>query len=429
MVETPSILLSEASSTSARQTLYALGPLGYALDICDPQRLPLGRFSRYVRSWRRSPAFAADPLAYLRFLHDLIRRRRYDVLLPVHDQVYLFSRFRDCLGSEVGLAVPEFEAVAQVQSKAAMARLMDHLRLPQPATEIVDGPEKLDRPWDFPCYVKLAYGTAGRGVWRVDDPAGLRRLIDQLQATRRNSEPMEIVVQQPAVGVFHVVQAVFQQGKLVASHAYRSRAEGVGGSAHARESVVQPQIVEHIAQLGGHLRWHGAIHLEYFLDPALGRPCYIEANPRIGETVNALASGVNLCDLLVQISLGRTPPPQDPSRPGVRTHSLLMSMMGAAERGEGRRAVLAELRQSFSRRGIYRHSQDELTRPREDLLSLLPAIVVTLQLLAVPGSVRQTVRRAVDLYSLDASAAQAIARLAPESWREIDPQISRNSAD
>ncbi len=78
-----------------------------------------------------------------------------------------------------------------------------------------------------------------------------------------------IIVQQPAAGRYCVVQAVFQHGRLVAAHCYTLRARGVGGSAHARESVTHPQVVEHASVLGEALAWHGALHMEYFF--RLGR--------------------------------------------------------------------------------------------------------------------------------------------------------------
>src|SRR5207245_1999108 len=93
--------------------------------------------SRHVRWCHRCPPFAADPAGYLRTLLDVLRSGRHDVLLPVHDQVFLVARFRDLLADRVGLAVPEFEALAQVQSKASFSRLLDALGLPQPPTQIV----------------------------------------------------------------------------------------------------------------------------------------------------------------------------------------------------------------------------------------------------------------------------------------------------
>jgi hypothetical protein len=62
------VLFSEGSSLSARQALSALGPLGYRIDVCDPNPLCLSRFSRFVRRFHRSPALGTDPAAYLHFI-------------------------------------------------------------------------------------------------------------------------------------------------------------------------------------------------------------------------------------------------------------------------------------------------------------------------------------------------------------------------
>ena len=67
-----------------------------------------------------------------------------------------------------------------------------------------------------------------------------------------------------------------------------------------------------------------------------GRPEYIEANPRIGETVNALLSGVNLPQLLVEVSRGESPPPAPLGKVGVRTHNFMMILMSMAFEGQGR---------------------------------------------------------------------------------------------
>src|SRR5262249_26049297 len=146
---------------------------------------------------------------------------------------------------------------------------------------------------------KLAHSTAGCGVWHVSDRRELKSLLSQV-----SQEPgRELLIQQPARGAFCVAQSVFQQGRLVAVHCYQARAQGVGGSAWARSSVSHPVVIGHLERLGRHLAWHGALMLDYFYDPDAG-PAYVDSNPRIGETVNAVKSGVNLCEALVRVSRG-----------------------------------------------------------------------------------------------------------------------------
>jgi hypothetical protein len=91
------ILLSEGSSLSARQTITALGQCGYILDVCDPNPLCISRFSRFIRRSYRCPAVGTDPRGYLAFVLQHLTRERYDVLLPVHEQAFLFAKVRDQL--------------------------------------------------------------------------------------------------------------------------------------------------------------------------------------------------------------------------------------------------------------------------------------------------------------------------------------------
>jgi hypothetical protein len=53
-------------------------------------------------------------------------------------------------------------------------------------------------------------------------------------------------------------------------------------------------------------------------------------------------------------------PPRPPATPGVRTHQLLLAVLGAAQAGR-RRDVLRELGQALTRTGAYRGSTEELT--------------------------------------------------------------------
>src|SRR3954468_13477447 len=128
-----SILLTEGSSISARQVLYALGP-GNVVDVVDPSPLCQCRFSRFVRRWYRCPRFAQDPIGYLSCIGHRLRAQRYDVLFPAHDEIYLLSRVREPLCKLAAAAIPDFSAVAQLQSKTEFLALFEKLELPCPKT-------------------------------------------------------------------------------------------------------------------------------------------------------------------------------------------------------------------------------------------------------------------------------------------------------
>jgi predicted ATP-grasp superfamily ATP-dependent carboligase len=335
------------------------------------------------------------------------------VLFPVHDQVYLLSRFQDRFRGLAGLAVPEFAALQRLQSKAVFLRLLDELNLAHPPTILVRTGSQLQKARAYPYYIKLSYSTAGCGVWLVRNADERDAVLKRLQAAGLLDGNTDILVQQAAPGVLGVVQAVFQRGRLVGGHCYQARALGVGGSARARVGTRHPGVLEESARLGAHLHWHGALTLDYLWDETNHQARYIDANPRIGETLNATLSGVNLSDLLVQVSLNQTVDAPLTWRPGVRTHGLFMGLLFLAQQGATRRQLLAELYRAVRGRDIYAESQDELTRASDDPQSLIPFLFLVSELLLRPRAASARITRTVENYALSESAVRRIRTLSP----------------
>ena len=89
--------------------------------------------------------------------------------------------------------------------------------------------------------------------------------------------------------------------------------------------------------------------------------------------------------------------------------------MASAQQGATRYNLLAELLRVWRRRGPFHQSVDELTRPREDFYSVIPATAVILQLLSAPSRAVHIVRQTVDNYSLPDAAARVIRELPSET--------------
>ncbi len=404
------ILLTEGSSLSARQTITALGQCGYMLDICDPNPLCTSRFSRFVRHYSRCPVAGTDPLGYLAFVLHHLSLDHYDVLLPVHEQAFLFAKVRDRLPDGVHTALAPFDAFLQVQGKVAFARLMHRLSLLQPPTHIVRSRTELEVLDHFPCYLKTDYSTAGQGVWRVTDKGERDRAALTLEQQGLLGGTHEIVVQQEASGALCQAQAVFTHGHLLAVHCTQTRGVSVGGGHAARIGVDHPAVRDHLVTLGQALQWHGPLALDYLFDDATGNPTYIECNPRLVEPMNATLSGVNLADLTVRVALGEEGASGAPrsGQPGIRSHSLMALLLGVADHGASRREVLHTIGENMRSRGIFAQSREDLTPLRSDPLSLIPLSVVTGQLLLRPRAAHHIATGAVNAYRLTAATVETI---------------------
>ena len=113
------VLLSEASSLTAREHLSVLGPSGMRVDVASSSRLGIARFSRWCRRVVRVPCSADDPRGYLAAIAAALRQGRYDALLPTHEQAWLFAAGRHLLPADAPLAVSDIEAFDQIQGKLA----------------------------------------------------------------------------------------------------------------------------------------------------------------------------------------------------------------------------------------------------------------------------------------------------------------------
>jgi len=347
-----------------------------------------------------------------------LKRDPYDVVLATHEQGFLLARVRNEIQELAGLALPEFSTINQMQGKADFVRTLDELNLPYPQTSIVRTRAQLQQTQKFPCFVKLAHSTAGMGVFRVADSSELDIVTRRLESEGRLDGETEILVQQTGLGKLSIVQSVFQHGKLVGTHCAQARVQGVGGAPMARESVWHPHVIEDIRKLGQHLNWHGALFIEYFHDADSNEVEYMEANPRIGETFNATRCGVNLCEQLVRVSLGEEVPPLPPGEIGIRTHQSFMIAMSAATKGLNRRQLVTDLYDACTSTNDFHDSEDELTRWKDDLPSVIPAAAVVLQLLLSPRSASRIVEKTVANYSLPESAASVIRELSIDELRK-----------
>jgi hypothetical protein len=303
------ILLSEGSSTSAREAITILGMQGHHVEVCDPDPRCLGRFSRFVRRFHRCPGLGVDPAGYVIFVLALLARRRLDVLLPIHEQGYALSKIREAVENHVTVALPSHAAYQAAHSKASFSRLLSELDLPQPRTQLVKTREDVLALERFPLMLKAATGTASRTVWPVKGPRELAAAVKEL--ARGGAFADVIVAQQLIEAPVEHAQAVFDRGRLLGMHAYRQIVRGAGGGDAVKESVNRPLVREHLTHIGKHLDWHGALSVDY-MAPGEDDVRYIDCNPRLVEPMNALLAGHDLLNLLLQVTRGSSPEPLPP---------------------------------------------------------------------------------------------------------------------
>jgi hypothetical protein len=398
------VLLSDGSGLTSRQVATRLHGLGHHVEVLCPDPFSLTRFTRHVARVHKVPPYGDDPFAWLAAALAVVREHHFDVLFPTQEQVVVLACQAERVRSlGVAFAVPSFDALRRVQDKLAARSTLEELGLPQPDATVARTPAGLLAVDDLPVFVKLPIGTATSGVRRAATSAELRAIATELDCVDAFADG-GVLVQRAVDGPLAMVQAVFADGTLLASHANLRTREGASGGASGKRSVDLPDVRGHLATIGTALRWHGAFSADVILTD--DGPRWIDLNPRLVEPGNAFRAGVDLVDVLVRVSIGEPPTPVPPGRPGVATHQLVLALLAAAAHGRG--AILRELGNAARHRGPYAGSTEELTPLAGDAMTAVPVAFTALALLARPSLSRELSGGAVRNYALS-----------PQGWRAI----------
>ena len=210
------------------------------------------------------------------------------MLLPTHEQGFLFARVQDGWRDRVGLALPSFESYRAVHGKAGFSRLLDRLGLPQPRTQIVTSAGELRDAVRFPAVVKTAVGTASRGIWFVREAGDLERALQDLDARRRvRTTRCWCRIWSPARSRRR--KRCFVVANCWASMPTGRSPRGAGGGEAIKQSVSRPRVRDHVAEIGRELGWHGALSVDYIMPDDGTAPLLIDCNPRLVEPMSAVS--------------------------------------------------------------------------------------------------------------------------------------------
>jgi biotin carboxylase len=404
------ILLSDASGLTSRQIATILSRQNHTVHVLSPPGHTLTKLTHHVSKIHTVPPFGASPYFWLSTALSVLKSEPFDVLIATQEQVAVLSaEHQQVEETGVKIAVPSFASMRKVMGKLDAVQTLRDAGLPQPESAVVLGTAAVKSCSHLiPGYLKTSIGTASLGVRKVETLEGLEEAIMAFEDEGVFKSPGEkLLLQKEVQGSLLMVCGVFREGELRAWHACVRVHEGPNGGASKKVSLPLHIVGEHLALLGQHLGWHGALSLDAILLD--GKPYYIDINPRIVEPMNALLSGVDLVQALLDVSLDKESRAEHPKHgsEGVETHQLILALLRRAERG--RLMVAIEFFKAVMRFESYAWSVEELT-PLEGDWSSLVVVLGILLLLLLGGSwmADKWGRGAVKGYALSG-----------EGWREI----------
>lgn len=309
----PEVFVFEGEAKAVLAAAESFTRMGFRVVVGSSSRYCLGFYSRFTRERIIYPSETRQPEQCLKFLMDLARRRRFEMILPLGDVVtqLVCSRREEFMKYSKLVLVP-YKTFMIGRDKVRTMKAAERCGVPIPKTYIPEeiGLDTIARQVEFPVLVKPAISNGARGIRYAYDPAGLAREYESVRRDYGHTFVQELI---PHEGMQYKTELLLDHdGAVLASFAYAKMRfyPASGGSSTLNKTICYPEMVEQSVRFARSIGWYGMCDFDYIQDVRDGRPKLMEINPRVTDTIQiADWAGVDFFKLLYEMACGRRPEP------------------------------------------------------------------------------------------------------------------------
>jgi predicted ATP-grasp superfamily ATP-dependent carboligase len=291
----------------------SLGRRGITVHVGDASPRAMSRFSKYARSFTRLPDFFTEPERYFESVCRALRRTGAQVLLPGHEDVGIFSRYRDALPAGVRAPLPPFALYEQIEDKWGCIDLARQYGCPAPWTKKISRLDELNGYREYASWPLVLKTRAGNGAKGVRIVHGFTELVDEyrnLIAAFGLFPERWPILQEYLPGRVMGVGVVYHRGRCIAATAdryIRFKDRDLTGTATMREIPEDLGLIDVAVSFFDKLGWHGMAQLEFVPDKN-GIPRLNEINARPwGSMALAIHAGVDFPNLWYRAAIDDPP--------------------------------------------------------------------------------------------------------------------------
>lgn len=274
--------------------------------VCD-KRYAHSFFSRYCNYRFLCPDPSKNPSSFVNALLKILRRRKFEVLLPVEQEtVLLVSKNKEKLAPYVKVPLVDFDKMIVAANKSLLMRLASKLGIPHPKTYFVNSLDELkevSKELNYPTVIKPSIRSGAWGVAYANTPADLYAKYRALHRVL-GEYPL---IQEYVSGNGYGVEALFNESsqlRAVVVHKRLREYPITGGQSTLRETIWDPEMKNLGVRLLKALKWYGVAMVEFKRDINQGKPVLMEINPRFwGSLSLAMAAGVDFPSLLYEMAV------------------------------------------------------------------------------------------------------------------------------
>jgi len=301
------VFVTDGRSKASVAIVRSLGKKNIEVTASNDRKINPTFLSKYVKNRVIYPSPEKTPDLFISEMYKLIKKERYEVVIPVRDATtILFSKYKNKFSNFTKMPIPNYEVIMKGRDKAQTVKIAIENGIPCPETYFVDDEDinKMKSNLKYPVLIRPKESSGSRGIVYVDSPEKLMYEYKKVQSQYDGVMIQEYI---PHGGEHYSVCALFNQySEPRASFVYKEIRQYpiTGGPATFSESTERLDVLKYTLKLLKAMNWYGVAHADFMIDEGDKKPKLLEINPRFWTSLNlAILSGVDFPYLLYKMAI------------------------------------------------------------------------------------------------------------------------------
>ena len=260
----------------------------HELYIAGSSKLSMALYSKYIKKSFIYPDISEKSEDFIEKIVRIIEEYEIEYLLPVYEETYVLSYYKDKLKGKVKNMLPEFKIIWKLHDKYSLYKLAKKLKIPAPITYKINEYDPLNL--SFPVVLKPRRQRGAMGIKVIEN-------MEELDNYKKKHHLEDYILQEYVSQDQYCTIGLAKNGKLISNTIYHNLEEYPykGGFGIVRESADIKIINQQVEKIVEDTNYSGFVCADFLKDPKTKIYKITEINPRISPGLMvAYSEGINL---------------------------------------------------------------------------------------------------------------------------------------